>query len=154
MHLHIHAEGQLLDQVVGRDADRLGEAADIDGVLHLGVRLSRGGERGVAAALVRLTPTAAAAAFFVRLVQEGRGRHRGGNPALGGALSAPRSSAGAVGGCAESSGRGAFAFAILFLIDSRSNRWRSRAGGASQSRRGGRAGAWTEGAAAGPRRAG
>ena len=90
---------QLAEQVVGLDADGLGEGADGDRRLDLGVRLPGDGQGGALAAAV--LAAAAAASGLLLVGEQGGGGDRRGDAAFGGALAPPGAAAGAVGGRAE-----------------------------------------------------
>ena len=81
-----HVGHQPLDQVVGADADRLGEAADVDRRLDLGVALAGRGERRAVAPLLAPPAAGAVPLGLLVLVQQGGGGDGRGDPALGGAL--------------------------------------------------------------------
>ena len=66
---------QLAEQLVGLDADGLGEAADGDRRLDLGAALAGGRDRDALAALVAAAAAAADPAGLVFLVEQGGGGH-------------------------------------------------------------------------------
>ena len=92
---------QLADQVVGLDADRLGEAADGDRRLDLGVRLSRWGDGDRGGRRVTCWPPERVRRVVLLVGEQGGGGDGRGDAALGGALAPTGAAAGAIGGRAQ-----------------------------------------------------
>ena len=111
---HLAHRHQLAQQVIGLDADRLGEVADGDGRLDLGVILpGRGDGETLAAALLAPLARRTHAADFLFLGQQ-RGRRQGrGDPALDRSLVAAGAAAGSVGGRADP----ALGLALFLLVE-------------------------------------
>src|SRR5271165_1039935 len=132
---HLAHRHQLSQQVIGLDADRLGEVADGDGRLDLGVVLpGRGEGETLATALLAPLGRRTHAADILLLGQQ-RGRRQGrGNPALDRSLVAAGAAAGSIGGGADP----ALGLTLFLLVKGwrrsrRSGRadvgWGSRGGG-------------------------
>ncbi len=99
--IHRH---QLVDQVSGLDADRLGESADGDRRFDFRVGLPGGRQRGPLAGSVLLAAGTGPSHLVVNFEQGGGGDGRGHDAALAGALAPPGAAAGAVGGRAQPAG--------------------------------------------------